>query len=135
MRAQEYVGMGAAGYRAVQTRPGEGVRVCNRRRAARESAISADHSQSLLAKGLIIALLVFAAVFGWSVVESKTAESATPARTVTYTVQAGDTLWRYAQETTPAGGDVNQKIDEIVRLNNLQSTGLKPGETIVVPIE
>lgn len=127
--------MGAAGYRAVQTRPGEGVRVCNRRRAARESAISADHNQSLLAKGLIIALLVFAAVFGWSVVESKTAESATPTRTVTYTVQAGDTLWRYAQETTPAGGDVNQKIDEIVRLNNLQSTGLKPGETIVVPIE
>lgn len=127
--------MGAAGYRAVQTRPGEGVRVCNRRMVARESAISADHSQSLLAKGLIVALLTFAAVFAWGMVEPRPAESATPAQTVTYTVQEGDTLWRYAQETTPAGRDVNQKIDEIVRLNNLQSTSLKPGETIVVPIE
>lgn len=135
MRAQEYMGMRSVGYRAVHTRPGEGVGVLHRRGTARASAIAAASSRSVLSKGLIVALLAIAVVFGWSMLEPRTAESATPVQTVTYQVQAGDTLWQYAQEVTPAGGDVNQKVDEIVRLNNMQSTGLKPGESIVVPID
>lgn len=87
-----------------------------------------------LSKALVAALLAFVMVFGWSMLTSRTAESATPRHTVTYSVQPGDTLWGYAEQVTPAGGDVRQTVDEIVELNGLQSTSLVPGQSIVVPI-
>ncbi|MDO4912929.1 MAG: LysM peptidoglycan-binding domain-containing protein [Bifidobacteriaceae bacterium] len=50
-----------------------------------------------------------------------------------YVVQSGDTLWGYAQSITPEGKNVHDTIDEIMRLNNLHSYVLHPGQSIVVP--
>lgn len=88
-----------------------------------------------LPKVLVGVLLACALVFGWSVYSPDTAQSATPRHTVTYSVQQGDTLWQYAQQVTPPGGDVRGTVRDIVELNHLQSTELMPGQTIVVPVD
>lgn len=54
---------------------------------------------------------------------------------VSYTVRPGDTLWSYAQSITPQGGDVSQRVDELMRLNDLESTALQVGQRIVVPVD
>lgn len=52
---------------------------------------------------------------------------------VSYIVRPGDTLWAFAAEATPAGGDVNDTLDELMRLNHLDSAQLSVGQRIVVP--
>ncbi|ADB10149.1 LysM domain protein [Bifidobacterium dentium Bd1] len=52
---------------------------------------------------------------------------------VVYTVQPGDTLWDYASSITPAGDDVNETVDTLVRLNNLDSVSLQAGQRLLVP--
>ena len=48
-------------------------------------------------------------------------------------VQPGDTLWDYASSITPAGDDVNETVDTLVRLNNLDSVSLQAGQRLLVP--
>jgi nucleoid-associated protein YgaU len=52
----------------------------------------------------------------------------------TVRVGAGDTLWTIAQERYP-GADAREKVDEIMRANNLHQAELYPGETLRVPAE
>ncbi|WP_318644440.1 LysM peptidoglycan-binding domain-containing protein [Bifidobacterium saimiriisciurei] len=62
------------------------------------------------------------------------ADSATgPMEVTCYTVGPGDTLWSYAQGVTPHGGNVNDTVDELMRLNQLDSPSLQVGQRIVVP--
>lgn len=57
-----------------------------------------------------------------------------PAEFVTYTVQPGDTLWSYAARATPSGGDVNDSIDTLMRINHLDSVSLDVGQRLKVPV-
>ena len=52
---------------------------------------------------------------------------------VVYTVQPGDTLWRYAASITPEGGNVGDTVDELMRLNNLDTVSLHAGQRLIVP--
>ena len=52
-----------------------------------------------------------------------------------YTVQPGDTLWRYAASITPEGGNVGDTLDELMRLNNLDTVSLHAGQRLIVPHE
>lgn len=62
------------------------------------------------------------------------ADSATaPMQVTAYTVRPGDTLWTYAEMITPEGGDVSQSVEELIRLNGLDSHALRAGQRIVVP--
>ncbi|WP_291527356.1 LysM peptidoglycan-binding domain-containing protein [Bifidobacterium sp. UBA744] len=54
---------------------------------------------------------------------------------VTYTVQPGDTLWGYAAHATPVGGDVNDSIDALMKINHLDSVALSVGQQIKVPVD
>ncbi|MCH4160897.1 LysM peptidoglycan-binding domain-containing protein [Bifidobacterium sp.] len=64
------------------------------------------------------------------------ADSASGAVAVTsYTVRPGDNLWNYASTITPAGQDVSQTVNELLDLNNLDSTVLVPGQRLLVPAE
>ena len=54
---------------------------------------------------------------------------------VVYTVQPGDTLWRYAASITPEGGNVGDTVDELMRLNNLDTVSLHAGQRLIVPHE
>ncbi len=70
----------------------------------------------------------------YGVIRPARAESATGATpVVVYTVQSGDTLWDYASSITPAGDDVNETVDTLVRLNNLDSVSLQAGQRLLVP--
>jgi LysM repeat protein len=50
-------------------------------------------------------------------------------------VRPGDNLWNYASTITPAGQDVSQTVNELLDLNNLDSTVLVPGQRLLVPAE
>ncbi|MFT8704243.1 LysM peptidoglycan-binding domain-containing protein [Bifidobacterium aquikefiricola] len=80
--------------------------------------------------GLLAATLCFAGL----TVGVKQAESSIPPQQVTsYTVRPGETMWQYASDITPSGGDVNETIDKLMKLNNLHSTSLQAGERLIVP--
>ena len=53
-------------------------------------------------------------------------------RYASVTVHAGDTLWSIAAKHM-AGGSIQERIDEIVRVNHLRGASLLPGEHIRVP--
>lgn len=55
--------------------------------------------------------------------------------TVVYTVQPGDTLWGYASRITPAGGDVNDTVDLLMRMNHLDNASLAVGQRLQVPAD
>jgi LysM repeat protein len=54
------------------------------------------------------------------------------ARTTTYVVQPGDTLWNIALSVDKQH-DTRAVVDEIQRLNGMSSAELKPGQVLVVP--
>lgn len=49
---------------------------------------------------------------------------------VVYAVQSGDTLWEYVSSVTPEGGDVVDTVDELIRLNGLDSESLYAGQRL-----
>ena len=53
--------------------------------------------------------------------------------TVDYRVRSGDTLWTIAEEVAPVGDDARGVIAEIRHLNDLDSSLIIPGETLLVP--
>ncbi len=53
--------------------------------------------------------------------------------TVDYQVRSGDTLWMIAEDISP-DADVRGLIAEIRNLNDLESSLIIPGQTLVVPV-
>ena len=83
----------------------------------------------LLAALLTMAVLVVA--LGSSTTATDGAGDPVPAEMVT--VQPGDTLWKLATEANP-NGDIRQTVDDIMRLNSLESAHLPMGDEVAVPI-
>jgi predicted Zn-dependent protease len=83
----------------------------------------------LLAALLTMAVLVVA--LGSSTTATDGAGDPVPAQMVT--VQAGDTLWKLATEANP-NGDIRQTVDDIMRLNSLDTAHLPMGDEVAVPI-
>jgi nucleoid-associated protein YgaU len=54
------------------------------------------------------------------------------ARTTTYVVQPGDTLWNIALSVDKQH-DTRAVVDEIERLNGMTSADLKPGQVLILP--
>lgn len=80
--------------------------------------------------GLLAALMCFA---GLTVGVRQAQSSTLPQQVTSYTVRPGETMWSYASDITPAGGNVNETIDRLVRLNKLHSTNLQVGQRLIVP--
>ncbi len=58
---------------------------------------------------------------------------ATPGEVFEYvTVGAGDTLWEIAESIAP-GDDPRLVVDDIVRLNGLDSSAVEPGQRLALP--
>ncbi len=64
---------------------------------------------------------------------SSTVHAAPPVSYATVTVRAGDSLWSLAERTTPAGGDVQATVDQIVGANHLPTASLAVGQKVRVP--
>ena len=85
----------------------------------------------LLAAVLTIAVL---AVALGSSSTTATGEVGAPVPSQTVTVEPGHTLWQIAAEANP-NGDIRQTVDDIMRLNSLESAaGLQMGSEIAVPL-
>ena len=85
-----------------------------------------------------VVIASMAAVLSWcaySMVAPSAESMPTAESMVTYTVQPGDTLWGYAADATPAGGDVNDSIDALMKINHLDSVALSVGQQIRVPVD
>ena len=76
--------------------------------------------------------LVMVALVCVSVGLSKVALGNTPPVNATVVVEPGDTLWGIAAAHYP-GDDVRVRVDEIERLNGLQSPVIEVGETLRLP--
>lgn len=48
-------------------------------------------------------------------------------------VRAGDTLWDIAVEHSGPGSDPRRTVAEIVELNGLESSAIRPGDRLVLP--
>ena len=75
---------------------------------------------------------VFLVVIGASVGLSRVVFGDAPTVNSSVVVQPGDTLWGIAAARYP-GDDVRVRIDEIERLNGLQSPKIEVGEVLQLP--
>ena len=55
--------------------------------------------------------------------------------TADYKVRSGDNLWDIAESHTPAGIDIRDTIDSIKRINDLESSLIRPGQLLEIPIQ
>ena len=78
---------------------------------------------------LAIVVVICIGVFG----ATRTPTVPESTEVVSYIVQPGDTLWEYAEQITPQGGDVRDTVDELIALNNLDSSVLQAGQRLFVP--
>ena len=100
------------------------------------SVVNDSWRRSGLVRVLVAAVVSAVAWAGFSLLAPSRADSATlPTEVMSYTVRPGDTLWSYAESITPQGGDVSQTVDELMDLNNLDSSALTAGQRIIVPAE
>jgi Tfp pilus assembly protein FimV len=61
-------------------------------------------------------------------------DASTPAQAPRhYQVQPGDTLWDIASEISTADVDVRVVIADIKRLNDLDTSGLRNGQNLLIP--
>jgi hypothetical protein len=74
-------------------------------------------------------VLVVFIVMGWLLFSSPTNADAPPQNVI---IQKGETLWRIAVRTHP-NKDPRKVIEEIRRVNSLETLNITPGQTIIVP--
>lgn len=79
-----------------------------------------------------VAVLISIAVLVFGPVQAR---SALQTSTMSYIVQPGDTLWSYAEDITPKGGDVRDTVDDLIAMNGLDDMTLHAGQKIIVPVE
>jgi Tfp pilus assembly protein FimV len=79
-----------------------------------------------------VVLLVVAFSVGRTASHADTAAPAGPALTQT-TVQPGDTLWSVALRIAP-DNDPREVIDQIRRINHLETAGLRAGQQLLLPV-
>ena len=57
-----------------------------------------------------------------------------PAAFVTHTVRSGDTLWEIAGVHAPQGADLRDFVFDLKQVNGLASSGLQPGQILLIPV-
>ncbi|PLS31586.1 Peptidoglycan-binding LysM [Bifidobacterium margollesii] len=83
--------------------------------------------------------IILAVLLAWMacsmILPARPADSAPgPMEVTSYVVGPGDTLWSYASDITPEGGDVSATVEELKDLNHLDSYALQIGQRLVVPV-
>lgn len=86
-----------------------------------------------LAVLVITTLLAFAAMLGASDAQASL-ENADPASFEYVVAEPGDSLWSLANRVAP-GADARDVIYDIMRLNQMEGSGLMVGQEIAIPLE
>lgn len=78
----------------------------------------------------ILTLIVFSLSFGLKV-DAK--EEQITQMEIVY-VYSGDTLWSLSKKFVPQDMDMRQYIDNVIKVNNLKSVMIKPGQLLYMPV-
>ncbi|HEV3156744.1 MAG TPA: LysM peptidoglycan-binding domain-containing protein [Candidatus Baltobacteraceae bacterium] len=81
-----------------------------------------------------IALAALSALVALPTLSSSMLHAATPTHFARVTVQAGDALWSIAARYTKDGDSIDDTLDQIRAVNHLNSTTVRPGETLRIPL-
>jgi predicted Zn-dependent protease len=81
----------------------------------------------------LVALAALSALVTIPALSSARLYAAAPVRMAHVTVRAGDNLWTIADRFTPADGNVQETIDQIMEANHLTSAAVNPGQKLEVP--
>lgn len=97
---------------------------------------SGMHGLTLTRRGRALVLLVAALLGSLVVLFGGRALADAPGssqQVVEHEVVTGETLWGIAAQSVAPGESVGDAVTELVRLNNLPSSGIMAGQTILVP--
>jgi len=79
-----------------------------------------------------VALAALSALVAIPALSQSRLYAAAPVHIATVTVHQGDDLWTIADRFTPAGGNVQETVDEIVEANHLADATVVPGQRLQV---
>ncbi|ROS28190.1 LysM peptidoglycan-binding domain-containing protein [Cellulomonas sp. PhB150] len=94
------------------------------------------HGLTLTRRGRALVLVVAAVIGSLVILFGGRALADAPGSTqqvVEHEVVSGETLWGIAAQSVVPGESVGDAVTELVRLNNLPSSGIMAGQTILVP--
>lgn len=94
-----------------------------------------DRSRSVEDLGWLIGVagMAFLVVLLFGFVAARTGDASVPPRTIQVQMQAGQTLWGLAGRFAP-DGDRQAVVQRIVRLNALDGSAARVGQSLVVPV-
>lgn len=102
-------------------------------RQAKKTVMKLTTRGKAVLTGLGAALFMVVAMGAWN---GNVAESSPATQEVTsYVVRPGDTLWSYAQSVTAPGDDVRETVQDLMTLNNMESSSVTVGQRLVVPVQ
>ncbi len=59
--------------------------------------------------------------------------AAAPERFSAVKVRPGESLWAIADRYTPADGNVQETVDQIIAVNRLRDAAIEPGQHLTIP--
>lgn len=83
-------------------------------------------------RSAVIVAIAATSVFGFVSTAAANNSSANPAKFKYVTIQAGQTLWDLAEQVAP-NSNPQDWMQDVVNLNGLTSTDLKPGQRLALP--
>ncbi|MFC4561192.1 LysM peptidoglycan-binding domain-containing protein [Nocardiopsis mangrovi] len=101
-------------------------------RLTRRGRVVLVSTASATATGVLSVFFLTAVAAGASASGAPAASAFLPASSSTVVVRDGDTLWGIAERVRP-GDDPRRTVHEIVRINELPSSELEPGQELVLP--
>lgn len=125
--------MTAIGITTTVASPADATRAVAARATRLRLTVRGRRVLALLAALPAVVALVFAVMSGGAALASR--DGGAPAGTfTTVTVAPGDSLWSIAEEVAPSD-DPRDVVDEIVRLNALDSAQVWAGQRLSIPAE
>lgn len=85
----------------------------------------------LTSVALALVLLLAVGVAAWA---DGPVSAAEPPTFVTHTVRTGDTLWDLASVHAPQGSDLRDFVLDLKWVNDLESSALRPGQVLLIPV-
>jgi LysM repeat protein len=115
--------------------PRAGVRIASHARVAvQQKPAQKEKPYSLILLGGIVALVVISIFVSAAAHDLAFGDALASAEREEITVVSGDSLWDIAEEHPVDGLDTVETVDLIRRWNDLDSSMLTPGSTLLVPI-
>lgn len=78
----------------------------------------------------VLAIIAFFLLLGFKV----NAKEVCSIKMETVYVDSGDTLWSISKKFVSQDMDIRQYIDDVIKLNNLKSVIIKPGQLLYMPV-